>query len=60
MLDVFHHAGFPVTSNIEYGTVILRFPIVGNDTYRTALADRETSRRTDDDAPATTGRRGKA
>ncbi len=27
MLDVFHHAGFPVTSSIEYGTVTLRFPI---------------------------------
>jgi GNAT superfamily N-acetyltransferase len=27
MLDVFHHAGFPVESGIEYGTVTLRFPI---------------------------------
>ncbi|HXB36829.1 MAG TPA: GNAT family N-acetyltransferase [Acidimicrobiales bacterium] len=27
MLDVFHHAGFPVQSGIEYGTVTLRFPI---------------------------------
>jgi GNAT superfamily N-acetyltransferase len=27
MLDVFHHAGFPVKSSIEFGTVTLRFPI---------------------------------
>jgi GNAT superfamily N-acetyltransferase len=27
MLDVFHHAGFPVTSSIAFGTVSLRFPI---------------------------------
>jgi hypothetical protein len=27
MLDVFHHAGFPVSSEIEFGTVTLRFPI---------------------------------
>jgi GNAT superfamily N-acetyltransferase len=56
MLDVFHHAGFPVTSNIEYGTVTLRFPIEENDTHRTALADREASRRAGDEASATTGR----
>jgi GNAT superfamily N-acetyltransferase len=60
MLDVFHHAGFPVTSNMEYGTVTLRFPIEDSDRYRTALAEREASRRADGDAPATTGRRGKA
>lgn len=27
MIDVFHHAGFPVTSSIAFGTVTLRFPI---------------------------------
>jgi GNAT superfamily N-acetyltransferase len=27
MLDVFHHAGFPVASSTAYGTVTLRFPI---------------------------------
>ena len=45
MLDVFHHAGFPVSSSVEYGTVTLRFPIERTDEYRAALADRETSRR---------------
>jgi GNAT superfamily N-acetyltransferase len=28
MLDVFHHAGFPVSSSVDCGTVTLRFPIV--------------------------------
>lgn len=27
MLDVFHHAGYDVTSSFEHGTVTLRFPI---------------------------------
>jgi len=44
MLDVFSHAGFPVTSGIEYGTVTLRFPIAPTDDYRAALAAREASR----------------
>jgi GNAT superfamily N-acetyltransferase len=44
MLDVFHHAGFPVTSRVEYGTVTLHFPIEPTDAYRAALADREASR----------------
>jgi len=44
MLDVFRHAGFPVTSGIEYGTVTLRFPIAPTEEYRTALAARELSR----------------
>jgi GNAT superfamily N-acetyltransferase len=44
MLDVFRHAGFPVTSSIEYGTVTLRFPIGLTDDYRAALAARETTR----------------
>lgn len=45
MLDVFRHAGFPVTSGIEYGTVTLRFPIEPTDAYRSALAAREVTRR---------------
>src|SRR5271165_1727118 len=45
MLDVFRHAGFPVTSSIEYGTVTLRFPIALTDDYRAALASREAMRR---------------
>ena len=44
MLDVFRHAGFPVTSGIEYGTVTLRFPIAPTDDYRSALAAREATR----------------
>ncbi len=44
MLDVFRHAGFPVTSGIEYGTVTLRFPIAPTDEYRAALAAREANR----------------
>jgi GNAT superfamily N-acetyltransferase len=42
MLDVFRHAGFPVTSKIEYGTVMLRFPIAPTDP---ALSEREKMRR---------------
>ncbi len=45
MLDVFRHAGFPVTSGVEYGTVTLRFPIEPTDRYRSALATREETRR---------------
>jgi len=45
MLDVFHHSGFPVSSNIEYGTVTFHFPIEPTAAYREALAGRETSRR---------------
>ncbi len=44
MLDVFRHAGFPVTSGIEYGTVTLRFPIAPTDDYRSALGAREATR----------------
>jgi len=44
MLDVFRHAGFPVSSSIEYGTVTLRFPIQLTDDYRAALAAREATR----------------
>ncbi len=45
MLDVFRHAGFPVTSGIEYGTVTLRFSIEPTESFRSALADREEMRR---------------
>jgi hypothetical protein len=51
MLDVFHHAGFPVTSAFEYGTVTLRFPIEDNETYHAALADREAARRPPNESP---------
>lgn len=44
MLDVFRHAGFPVTSSVEYGTVTLRFPVAATDAYLAALADREAQR----------------
>jgi GNAT superfamily N-acetyltransferase len=44
MLDVFRHAGFPVTSSVEYGTVSLQFPIEPTEAYRAALAKREASR----------------
>ena len=45
MLDVFRHAGYPVTSSIEYGTVSLRFPLVVTDTSRAAVEAREAARR---------------
>lgn len=44
MLDVFRHAGFPISSSVEYGTVTLRFPIEPTETYRAALACREAER----------------
>ena len=44
MLDVFRHAGFPISSGIEYGTVTLRFPIALTDEYTAALAAREAMR----------------
>jgi GNAT superfamily N-acetyltransferase len=43
MLDVFHHAGFPVSSSFDYGTVTIRFPIEPTDAYRAALARREAT-----------------
>jgi GNAT superfamily N-acetyltransferase len=45
MLDVFHHSGFSVTSNVEYGTVSLRFPIAPTESYAQALEAREARRR---------------
>jgi GNAT superfamily N-acetyltransferase len=44
MLDVFHHAGFPVVSSIEYGTVRLRFSIAPTGSYARALDAREARR----------------
>jgi GNAT superfamily N-acetyltransferase len=51
MLDVFHHAGFPVVSRIEYGTVRLRFSIVPTDSYARALDGREARRQAHDSPP---------
>ncbi len=45
MLDVFRHAGFPISSGIDYGTVTLRFPIELTEQARAALAGREETRR---------------
>ena len=45
MLDVFRHAGYPVTSSIEYGTVRLRFPLAVTDASRAAVEAREETRR---------------
>src|SRR5262249_43946832 len=44
MLDVFHHAGFPVVSSIEYGTVRLRFPITPTESSARARDAREARR----------------
>jgi GNAT superfamily N-acetyltransferase len=51
MLDVFRHAGFPVTSEIDFGTVTLRFPIALTPIYEAALADREAQRTPGGGAP---------
>jgi GNAT superfamily N-acetyltransferase len=44
MLDVFRHAGFSISSSIDFGTVTLRFPIEPTETYQAALAARESKR----------------
>jgi GNAT superfamily N-acetyltransferase len=44
MLDVFHHAGFVVSSSVDHGTVTLRFPIAATDAYQAARARREAER----------------
>ena len=44
MLHVFRHAGFPVTSGVEYGTVSLRFPIALTAAAQAALDVREAAR----------------
>ena len=43
MLDVFHHSGFDVSSQIDCGTVRLRFGIEITQSYRDALATRAES-----------------
>lgn len=45
MLHVFTHSGFPVTQEIEYGTVYLRFPIASTLSSRQAVAARDATRK---------------
>lgn len=45
MLNVFLHSGFPVSEEIEYGTVYLRFPIAPTPSSRQAVAMRDATRR---------------
>ena len=45
MLDVFHHAGYPLTSHVECGTVSLRFAIALTEEASRALDTREATRR---------------
>jgi GNAT superfamily N-acetyltransferase len=45
MLDVFHHAGFPVSTSRERGVVELRFPIAETEASQAAWAAREAGRR---------------
>jgi GNAT superfamily N-acetyltransferase len=44
MLDVFHHSGFEVSTEVECGVVSLRFGIGMTESYRTALAARDRMR----------------
>jgi GNAT superfamily N-acetyltransferase len=44
MLDVFHHAGFVVSSSVDHGTVTLRFPLEVTDAYQAARSRREAER----------------
>ena len=44
MLEVFRHAGFAISSSIEWGTVTFRFPITPTQEYVTALMNREATR----------------
>jgi GNAT superfamily N-acetyltransferase len=46
MLDVFHHAGFPISSSVDFGTVTVRFPITPCESYQAALSRREAERST--------------
>jgi len=45
MLDVFRHAGFPISSSVEWGTVTFHFSITPTKEYQMALAQREATRR---------------
>jgi GNAT superfamily N-acetyltransferase len=42
MLDVFRHAGFPLSTSVDCGTVTLRFSLEPSDTYDAALKMRES------------------
>ncbi|HUC05397.1 MAG TPA: GNAT family N-acetyltransferase [Acidimicrobiales bacterium] len=44
MLDVFRHAGFPLHTSIEYGTVSVRFPITIDEGYAEARRLRDATR----------------
>ncbi len=44
MLDVFRHSGFEMSTDIDCGTVSLRFEIRLTDSYREALAMRDQAR----------------
>jgi GNAT superfamily N-acetyltransferase len=44
MLDVFHHAIFLFSSNVDHGTVTLRFPIEVTNEYQAARSRREAER----------------
>jgi GNAT superfamily N-acetyltransferase len=57
MLDVFHHAGYPVTTSLDGGVVSLRFPITETEGSRAALRAREATR-SPAPAPDTHVRRG--
>jgi GNAT superfamily N-acetyltransferase len=43
MLDVFQHAGFPVSTSVDGGVVSLRFPIAETDRWRVARGEREAA-----------------
>lgn len=45
MLDVFLHSGYPVSRSLEYGTVLLSFPLAETAGSRRALATRDATRR---------------
>jgi GNAT superfamily N-acetyltransferase len=48
MLDVFRHAGYPLTSSVDYGTVTVRFPVELTEGAAAALEEREATRRPPD------------
>ena len=58
MLHVFWRAGFPVTTDFDAGAVRVRFPIDPVPSFRSALAERELSRRVLRSGPDPGGRQG--
>lgn len=52
MLHVFWRAGFPVSTDFDAGAVRVWFPIEPVPSFRTALAEREASRRAEPASPA--------